>query len=91
MNDNAKTEPKKPAPPDAPKTIAVKSLTFYQPHPDYNARSSLAAQPSASMGRVLIEFVPSLRHHRVETQAPDGVPKVRFIHEGHVAAWEPLL
>ncbi len=81
---------KKPAP-DAPKTISVKALTFFQAHPSFNARSSISAEPAANKGRVSIEFVPSLRHHRVEMQAAGQPVRVFFVQESHVASWEPLL
>jgi hypothetical protein len=83
---------KKPSPePVAPKTISVKALTFFQAHPSFNARSSISAEPAANKGRVSIEFVPSLRHHRVEMQAAGQPARVFFVQESLVASWEPLL
>ncbi len=75
---------------DKPKTIPVKCLTFYQAHPNYNAQMSISAEPAANKTRTIIEFIPSLRHHRVERHAPGQAAVVRFIYEGHVASWEPL-
>ena len=75
---------------DGPKTIPVKCLTFYQAHPNYNAQMSISAEPAANRGKVIIEFIPSLRHHRVEKHSPGQAPVVRFIYEGHVASFEPL-
>jgi hypothetical protein len=80
------TETKKPP----RETIAVKNLTFYQPHPNFNARNSLASESAANKGRVTIDFNPSMRHHRVEQFQIGGGSKVRFVHESSVADWEPL-
>jgi hypothetical protein len=74
-----------------PKTIAVKSLTFFDPHPHFSAKTSISHEPLAQKGRISIEFVPSLRHHRVEVHTPDHPPRIVFVQEGHVAGWEPLV
>lgn len=87
------TVPAKPAPPAKPdygKTIAVKSLVFYQNHPALNARTSIAAESAANRGLVSIEFIPSLRHHRLEMISAAGDARVLMIAESHVASWEPL-
>ncbi len=94
MSNETKNE-NKPAPKvepaaDKPKTIGVKSLTFFQPHPDFDARMSIKAEPMANKGRVAIDFVPSMRLHRVERQKHGGLAVVTMVHEGHVAGWEPL-
>ena len=79
-----------PTRPDYGKTIAIKSLTFFQPHPSLRAASSITAESAQNKGKVSIEFVPSLRHHRLEMHSPEGVVRTLMISESHVAAWEPL-
>jgi hypothetical protein len=81
------TEPKKP---DGAKTILVKNLTFHHAHANLDARMSIAAESAPNKGKVLIEFVPSLRHHRIEIHKPNAAPRVLFVHEGNVSSWEPL-
>jgi hypothetical protein len=73
-----------------PKTIPVKTLTFFQSHPSFNARTSISAEQAANKGRVTIEFVPGLRHHKVESTLPGQPAKVVYVYEGHVASFEPL-
>ncbi len=95
MNDNSKPAPSKPADPtptktDYGKTIPVKCITFYQAHPNYNAQMSISAEPAANKNRTVIDFVPSLRHHRVEQTKVGQPTMVRFIHECLIASFEPL-
>jgi hypothetical protein len=78
-------------PKDGPKTIPVKSLTFFDPHPNFTAKTSISAETALNKGRITIEFVPSMRHHRVEIHTPDHAPRIVFVQEGHVAGWEPLV
>ena len=78
-----------PGPTDLGKTISVRVLVFARPHPSFNAQSSIAAESAVNKRRITIDFVPALRHHRVETHRPDGAPRVQFIPEGFVADWEP--
>jgi hypothetical protein len=82
-------EPKKPAT-DSPKSIAVKSLCFFQPHPAFDARNSIASESAENRPRVLIEFIPSLRHHRVERRKVGEPVRVTMVPESLVASWEPL-
>ncbi len=92
MNDNAKQPDLKKPIVEGPKTIAVRTLTFYQAHPNFGARTSIKAEPEQSKNKVTIEFVPSLRHHRVEMYKPEATAAVIvFVHESHVSGWEPLL
>lgn len=78
--------------PDAPKTIAVRHLKFFRAHPSLNASESITSDTSSpNRSHYVIEYVPSLRHHRVEFRPIDAKPRVLFIHETHVASWEPAL
>lgn len=95
MSNDPKPNPTKPAPvvevrPDYGKTIPIKVLTFFQPHPNLNAKTSISAEAQSNKGRVSIEFIPSLRHHRVEIQLPGEKARTLMISEGHVAGFEPL-
>jgi hypothetical protein len=98
MSDNIPAKkPQHETPSDkAPKTpppVAVKCLTFFQAHPNFNARTSISAETAANKGRVTIEFHAFgqyARHHRVEFSSPGTPPRVSYIWEGHVASFEPL-
>lgn len=92
MTVDMKPPAAKPAPvkPDYGKTIAVKSLVFYANHPALNARTSIAAESAPNKGLCTIEFIPSLRHHRLEMMSPAGEMRVLMIPESHVASFEPL-
>jgi hypothetical protein len=81
------TEAKKP---DPAKSIAVKSLCFFQPHPAFDARNSIASESAENKARVVIEFIPGLRHHRVERRKVGEPVRVTMVHEALVASWEPL-
>jgi hypothetical protein len=72
------------------KTIPVKHLAFHVPHPKLDATQNISAESRLGQRWVAIEFVPSLRHHRLEIRKPGEDPRVLFIHEVHVASWEPL-
>ncbi len=74
---------------DIGKTIAVKHLAFHVPHPKLDAVSSISACIQPGVPRVTIDFAPQLRHHRLEIHKPNSEPRVLFIHETHVASWEP--
>ncbi len=91
-NDKPPTKPADPAPvkPDFGKTIAVKHLAFHLAHPKLDAATSISAESRAGQRKVTIDFVPSLRHHRLEIHKPDAPVRVMFIYEGHVASWEPV-
>lgn len=93
IKNESKTVPKAPDSPktDAPKTIPVKSLCFFQPHPAFDARNSIAAELAENKARVIIEFIPSLRHHRVERRKVGEPVRVTMVPESLVASWEPLV
>jgi hypothetical protein len=76
---------------ESPKSIPVKSLCFFQPHPAFDARNSVAAEPAENKARVIIEFIPSLRHHRVERRKVGEPVRITMVHEALVASWEPLV
>jgi hypothetical protein len=71
-----------------PKSIPVKCVTFNRPHPLFSANQSVAAS-SAPHARIAIEFVPSLRHHRIEEHRADKPARVVLVHETLIAGWEP--
>jgi hypothetical protein len=76
--------------PKQPDRIPVRVLQFFNGHPSFNASTSVSSNPNAgNRSHYIIEYVPSMRHHRVEYRPIDGKPIVRFVHEVHVAAWEP--
>jgi hypothetical protein len=75
---------------EKPKSILVKTLTFTDAHPMFDARRSISSETQANKGLVIIEFIPSLRHHRIERHSTGGPPKIQMVHETAVAGWEPL-
>ena len=83
------TDTPAPKKPEAPKSYPVQALKFFQPHPGFGAASSISASKEVNRDRYVIEFVPSLRHHRVEHHKPGQEMKVVMVYEGHVASWEP--
>jgi len=85
-------KPKQPEPQrTGPERLPVRVLQFFQPHPSFNATTSLTSTPEVTnRNAFIIEYVPSMRHHRVEYRPIDGKPLVRFVHESHVASWEPM-
>jgi len=84
-NDKQQPKPDKPE----PQRIAVRVLQFFQAHPAFNATTSLTSTPEATnRNAYVIEYIPSMRHHRVEFRPVDGKPRVQFVHESHVASWE---
>lgn len=95
MTDTLKPAPPKPSPnekpkADAPKTIAVKCLTFHQAHPALGALSSISGSTKANRSPYMIEYVPQMRHHRIEqVQGDKKPPRVLFVPEAAVASWEP--
>lgn len=75
-----------------PERIAVRVLTFRDPHPSFGGMGSLTSDLThANRNHYVIEYVPSMRHHRVEYRPIDGKPRVTFIHETHAASWEPMV
>jgi hypothetical protein len=94
QSHNTKGKPSQPEPiavVDAkPKSILVKTLTFTDAHPMFDARRSISSETQANKGLVIIEFIPSLRHHRIERHSTGGPPKIQMVHETAVAGWEPL-
>jgi hypothetical protein len=87
-NDKQQPAPKPEAKPDR---IPVRVLRFFHPHPSFNAQTSVTADPSQkNRNHYIIEYVPGLRHHRVEYRPIDGKPQVSFVHEVHAASWEPM-
>ncbi len=83
------TDTPAPKKPETPKSYPVAVLKFFQPHPGFNAQSSISVSKETNRDRYVIEFVPSLRHHRVECHKPGQAMKVFMVPECHVASWEP--
>ncbi len=103
MNDNIITStptPKPKAPPqlksepastfDPTKPRPVQSLAFHLPHPKLDATSNISAESRPGQRKVTITFIPLMRHHYLEITKPGCEMRDMFIHETHVASWEPL-
>lgn len=91
MSNDKNEKPAPPAPKPTTERIPVRVLRFFHPHPSFNANTSITADPTQkNRNHYSIDYVPSLRHHRVEYQPIDGKAQISFVHEVHAASWEPL-
>lgn len=101
-----KTAASDPAPKRDTIPVAMLKFSDQQPLdiPGKGAASSINGTPhhkviDADGKRILnekcwvIDYIPSMRHHRVVYYSADGkdpAPVVRMVHESNVRTWEPL-
>jgi hypothetical protein len=86
---------KQPAPTPKPETkpdrIPVRVLRFFHPHPSFGAATSITSDLThKNRSHYVIEYIPAMRHHRVEFRPIDKKPEISFVQEVHAASWEPM-
>lgn len=102
MSDDKKNEKQekaaaKPPAVETPKGMPVKILRLVRATqlPGYPQTDVIATQKMPDRREWTIEYIPQMRHHRIDYYNPNATKeedkhRVGFVHETHVSVWEPL-
>lgn len=79
---------------DIPRGIPVAFARFAKPLqvPGHQSADGVRSEKLANEREWIVEYIPQIRHHKITYLDParSKEPKVGFVHETHVVAWEPL-
>lgn len=83
--------------PPGPGGMPVKMLRLVRPTqlPGYPQTDVISTQVTPDRRSWVIEYIPQMRHHRIDFYNPNATKdedkhRVGFVHETHVSVWEPL-
>lgn len=81
---------------DTPRGMPVKILRLVRPTqvPGYPQTDVISTQTTPDKRSWTIEYIPQMRHHRIDFYNPNASKeedrhRVGFVHETHVSVWEP--